>query len=91
MKKVFGFIIGAIAGGIATFILTENPIGAGVGGLFGGWILSALVNKFAGSAIDEEEKALSGKGHSVGKAIFWWFVLFLVGVGIFIVISFMKR
>jgi outer membrane lipoprotein SlyB len=91
MKKVLSFIIGAVAGGIAGYILTKNPIGGGVGGLFGGMILSALVGKLGGSAIEKEEKALSGKGRSVGKAIFWWFVLLLVGVGVLIFIGVIKR
>ena len=77
--KVLGFIFGALGGFVAGMIFTKSAVIGGVGAAIGGIVVGAIGSCIGEKAVESEADSLSGEGHSVAGAIFWWFILFLIG------------
>lgn len=76
--KTLVAIIGLIGGFIGGSLATKSLIGGGVVGVLGALLLPALIGGLGAKAVKSEADALSGPRRSTAKAVFWWFVLFII-------------
>jgi len=76
--KLVSTIFGLLGGFIVGMLLTEDIVGGGIGAGIGLFVFRWIGGKVGSKSIEAEAEAISGPKRNTAKAIFWWFILFII-------------